>query len=96
MKKIKILFLCMALALCTIGVVGCGNDNYNGSSQSGTSSGENSTSGNSATSSNTNDNNDKETSSDSNGGNNGIMDDIGDTVETLVDDAATAVDDVVK
>lgn len=108
MKRIKILFLCMALALCTIGIVGCGNDDNNGSSQSGTGTEQNGTSGNRETNSETKNNNNKETATSSNNGNNsgttnkessggnGVMDDLEDTVETIVDDAATAVDDLVR
>ena len=33
MKKIKTILLCVIMAMCAVGVVGCGNDDSNGSSQ---------------------------------------------------------------
>lgn len=89
MKKIKTILLCMIMAACAVGVVGCGNDNSGGSSQQTT--GAESTKQQQTTSAS------KETTGNNNGtGNNGIMDDVESKAETLVDDAATMIDDIIK
>ena len=41
MKKIKTILLCVIMAMCAVGVVGCGNDDSNGSSQQTTGSASN-------------------------------------------------------
>lgn len=91
MKKIKTILLCMIMAACAVGVVGCGNDNSNGSSQQTTGAESTKQQQTQTTSAS------KETTGNNNGtGNNGIMDDVESKAETLVDDAATMIDDIIK
>ncbi len=91
MKKIKTILLCVIMAMCAVGVVGCGNDDSNGSSQQTT--GAESTSQHPTTAA-------KETNGHTSGqtqsSGNGIIEDAIDKAETLVDDAATMVDDIIK
>lgn len=91
MKKIKIILLCVIMAMCAMGVVGCGNDDSNGSSQQTT--GAESTKQQSTTAAKeTNGHTNSQTQSSGNG----IIEDAIDKAETLVDDAATMVDDIIK
>ena len=87
MKKIKTILLCVIMAMCAVGVVGCGNDDSNGSSQQTT--GAESTSQQPTTAA-------KETNGQTQSSGNGIIEDAIDKAETLVDDAATMVDDIIK
>lgn len=66
MKRFRLFFITMLLSLCVLGLTGCGNDESDGSVQSGT------------------------------GGETGVMDNLGDKVETMVDDMSSAVDDMMN
>lgn len=96
MKKFRILFLlCMAFTLCTFFITGCGNDDNDGSggstarTEQSSGSGNNGTSGDNGTSGNNGgtSGNDKE--------NGGLLDDVGDEIKTLADDAETMLNDIV-
>lgn len=39
MKKVKLLLLCAVFSVCAFGLMGCGNDTDNGSTESGSTTG---------------------------------------------------------
>lgn len=93
MKKIRPVLFCLSFALCALCLGGCTRDKDNGSSESTTSTTETRTN-------DRNDTNDKNNSNDKNDNNkndgtessNGVMEDVKDDVETMIDDAATILD----
>ena len=90
MKKLRPLLFCLVLSLAALGLGGCTRDENNGSSEPATSSTENKgTSDNKETSSNRETDTGKENNTESSSG---IMEGIGDNVETMLDDAATMLD----
>lgn len=95
MKRIRILLLCMTFALCTLFIAGCGNDDSSGSGTSA-NNGQSASAGNNGTSGNENTsrNNDSDRSSlDKDNG--GILDDVGDELKTIADDAESKLNDMV-
>ena len=90
MRKIRPLLFCLVLALCALGLGGCTRDKNDGSSQPATSSTENKTTTERPSSTNNN----RETTSRQNNteASSGVMDGIGDNMETMLDDAATMLD----
>lgn len=90
MKKLRPLLFCLVLSLAALGLGGCTRDNNDGSGEQTTSSTDNKgTSGNKETSNNRETDNNKENNTEAS---NGIMEGIGDNVETMLDDAATMLD----
>jgi hypothetical protein len=90
MRKIRPLLFCLVLALCALGLGGCTRDNNDGSGEPATSSTENKTTSERPSSTNSNkETNDRDNNTESSSG---IMEGIGDNVETMLDDAATMLD----
>ncbi len=93
MRKIRPLLFCLIIALCALGLGGCTRDNKDGSGESSTSS--SATENNRETSNNKETQNNRETTSkreDNTESSSGVMEGIGDNVETMLDDAATMLD----
>lgn len=101
MKRLRFLLLGMTLALCTLFIAGCGNDNNSGSNGTSTRNEQTSGTGNNGTSgadnngSNGDNNNNSDKNSSSDKDNKGILHDIGDEVKTLADDAESMFNDMV-
>ena len=108
MKRIKYLLVCTVFSVLALGITGCGNDNSGGSSTqstgaatngAGTSTSatkaQNSTSGTNSTTGNNNGTNNNTNGNNGTKGDN-IIDDVGDAVETIVGDVATAAGDMVR
>lgn len=95
MKRLRFLLLAMTLALCTLFIAGCGNDDKNGSSGTSTRNEQTSGTGTNGTSGNGNNGSSGDKNNDTDKDNGGILDDVGDEIKTLADDAESMLNDVV-
>lgn len=106
MKKFKSLLVCFTLALCTLMFGGCTRDRNNGSIEPGTGTNQNTSATNNESASATNnestsatDHNNESTSATdhnnettSHNGTEGVLEEMGEGVETIIDDTATVLD----
>lgn len=96
MKKFKSLLVCFTLALCTLMFGGCTRDRNNGSIEPGTGTNQNTSATNNESASATNNEStsatDHNNETTSHNGTEGVLEEMGEGVETIIDDTATVLD----